>query len=41
MERLLNLLSNDEYIKQIEESNRKIKSEPNYMETLLKKIWEE
>lgn len=29
--------SNDEYIKSAEESNKKIESEPNYMNTLLKK----
>jgi len=29
--------SNDEYIKHTEESNKKIKSEPNYMNELLKK----
>jgi len=29
--------SNDEYKKQAEESNKKIKSEPNYMNELLKK----
>ena len=30
-------MANDEYIKLTEESNKKIKSEPNYMNELLKK----